>query len=37
MALNLAALNGGGTLVPSSDKRLKFNEKPLTNAMYIIK
>ena len=31
--LNFSGLSVGGTFVPSSDKRLKFNEKPLTNAL----
>ena len=34
--LNLAALYVGGTTVLPSDKRLKFNEKPLTNALDVI-
>ena len=33
MALNSAALYVGGITVSSSDKILKFNEKPLTNAL----
>jgi hypothetical protein len=36
MALNSTALYVGGTTVSSSDKRLKFNEKPLTNALDVI-
>ena len=33
MTLNPTALYVGGTTVSSSDKRLKFNEKPLTIAL----
>ncbi|MFM7978016.1 MAG: hypothetical protein ACKPKO_01760, partial [Candidatus Fonsibacter sp.] len=29
-------LNSSGTCVSASDKRLKFNEKPLTNALDVI-
>ena len=36
MVLNATALYVGGTTVSSSDKRLKFNEKPLTNALDLI-
>ena len=36
MTLNPTALYVGGTTVSSSDKRLKFNEKPLTNALDVI-
>jgi hypothetical protein len=36
MTLNATALYVGGTTVSSSDKRLKFNEKPLTNALDVI-
>ena len=36
MTLNPTALYIGGTTVSSSDKRLKFNEKPLVNALDII-
>ena len=34
--LNSSGLSVGGTFVPASDKRLKFNEKPLTNALDVI-
>ncbi|MFM7985287.1 MAG: hypothetical protein ACKPKO_38810, partial [Candidatus Fonsibacter sp.] len=37
MTLNSSGLSVGGTFVSASDKRLKFNEKPLTNALDIIK
>ncbi|MFM7977953.1 MAG: hypothetical protein ACKPKO_01445, partial [Candidatus Fonsibacter sp.] len=36
MILNTTGLSVGGTLVSASDKRLKFNEKPLTNALGVI-
>ncbi|MFM7985840.1 MAG: tail fiber domain-containing protein [Candidatus Fonsibacter sp.] len=36
MTLNYSGLSVGGTFVSASDKRLKFNEKPLTNALDII-
>ncbi|MFM7990199.1 MAG: hypothetical protein ACKPKO_63875, partial [Candidatus Fonsibacter sp.] len=36
MALKYAGLYLGATLVSASDKRLKFNEKPLVNALNII-
>jgi hypothetical protein len=36
MALKSAGLYIGATLVSASDKRLKFNEQPLTNALDII-
>ncbi|MFM7978399.1 MAG: tail fiber domain-containing protein, partial [Candidatus Fonsibacter sp.] len=36
MALNSSGLSVGGTFVPASDKRLKFNEKPLGNALDVI-
>ena len=36
MTLKPAGLYVGGTLVSASDKRLKFNEKPLVNALDII-
>ncbi|MFM7985176.1 MAG: tail fiber domain-containing protein [Candidatus Fonsibacter sp.] len=36
MQLNSVGLYVGGVLVSSSDKRLKFNEKPLTNALDVI-
>ena len=36
MTLNPAALYVGGTTVSSSGKRLKVNEKPLTNALDVI-
>ncbi|MFM7988868.1 MAG: tail fiber domain-containing protein, partial [Candidatus Fonsibacter sp.] len=36
MILNTTGLSVGGTLVSASDKRLKFNEKPLTNAWDVI-
>ena len=36
MTLNPTALYVGGTTVSPSDKRLKFNEKPLTNALDVI-
>ena len=36
MTLSTTALYVGGTTVSSSDKRLKFNEKPLANALYAI-
>ena len=32
MSLSTAGLTVQGTVTPSSDKRLKFNEKPLVNA-----
>ncbi|MFM7987879.1 MAG: tail fiber domain-containing protein, partial [Candidatus Fonsibacter sp.] len=37
MILNTTGLSVGGTLVSASDKRLEFNEKPLTNALDVIK
>ena len=37
MILNSSVLSVGGTFASASDKRLRFNEKPLTNALYIIK
>ena len=36
MTLKPAGLYVGGTLVSASDKRLKWNEKPLVNALDII-
>ncbi|MFM7977865.1 MAG: tail fiber domain-containing protein, partial [Candidatus Fonsibacter sp.] len=36
MTLNSSGLSVGGTVVSSSCKRLKFNEKPLTNALDVI-
>ncbi|MFM7984904.1 MAG: tail fiber domain-containing protein [Candidatus Fonsibacter sp.] len=36
MTLNSSGLSVGGTFVSASDNRLKFNEKPLTNALDII-
>ena len=36
MALKPQGLYVGATLVSASDKRLKFNEKPLANALDII-
>ena len=36
MTLNSAGLYVGATLVSTSDNRLKFNEKPLVNALDII-
>ncbi|MFM7979074.1 MAG: tail fiber domain-containing protein, partial [Candidatus Fonsibacter sp.] len=36
MTLKSAGLYLGATLVSASDKRLKFNEKPLVNALNII-
>ena len=36
MTLKAAGLYVGATLVSASDKRLKFNEKPLVNALDII-
>ncbi|MFM7989499.1 MAG: tail fiber domain-containing protein [Candidatus Fonsibacter sp.] len=36
MQLNSVGLYVGGPLVSSSDKRLKFNEKPLINALDVI-
>ncbi|MFM7986027.1 MAG: hypothetical protein ACKPKO_42610 [Candidatus Fonsibacter sp.] len=36
MQLNSTGLYVGGSLVSSSDKRLKFNEKPLINALDVI-
>ncbi|MFM7983595.1 MAG: hypothetical protein ACKPKO_30145, partial [Candidatus Fonsibacter sp.] len=36
MILNSSGLSVGGTFVSASDKRLKFNEKPLTNALDVI-
>ncbi|MFM7987669.1 MAG: tail fiber domain-containing protein [Candidatus Fonsibacter sp.] len=36
MILNNTGLSVGGTLVSASGKRLKFNEKPLTNALDVI-
>ncbi|MFM7983003.1 MAG: tail fiber domain-containing protein, partial [Candidatus Fonsibacter sp.] len=36
MTLNSSGLSVGGTFVSASDKRLKFNEKPLTNALDVI-
>ena len=36
MALNSTGLSVVGTITPSSDKRLKFNEKPIINALAII-
>jgi hypothetical protein len=37
MTLNSSGLSVVGTITPSSDKRLKFNEKPIVNALDIIK
>ena len=36
MALTASGLTVVGTITPSSDKRLKFNEKPLVNALGVI-
>ncbi|MFM7980504.1 MAG: tail fiber domain-containing protein, partial [Candidatus Fonsibacter sp.] len=36
MTLNSSGLSVGGTFVSASDKRLKFNDKPLTNALGVI-
>ncbi|MFM7985205.1 MAG: tail fiber domain-containing protein [Candidatus Fonsibacter sp.] len=36
MALNSSGLSVGGTFVSASDKRMKFNEKPLTNALDVV-
>ena len=36
MTLESAGLYLGATLVSASDKRLKFNEKPLVNALDVI-
>ncbi len=36
MSLSSAGLTVQGTVTPSSDKRLKFNEKPLVNALGVI-
>ncbi|MFM7980903.1 MAG: tail fiber domain-containing protein, partial [Candidatus Fonsibacter sp.] len=36
MGLTSGGLSVGGTFVSSSDKRLKFNEKPLSNALGVI-
>ena len=36
MTLNTTALYVGGITVSSCDKRLKFNEKPLTNALDVM-
>ncbi|MFM7983316.1 MAG: tail fiber domain-containing protein, partial [Candidatus Fonsibacter sp.] len=36
MGLNTTGLTVNGTITPSSDKRLKFNEKPIVNALDII-
>ncbi|MFM7981842.1 MAG: tail fiber domain-containing protein, partial [Candidatus Fonsibacter sp.] len=36
MILNSSGLSVGGTFVSASDKRLKFNEKPLSNALDVI-
>ena len=36
LALKPAGLYVGGTLVSASDKRLKWNDKPLTNAFDIM-
>ena len=36
MTLQSSGLYVGGTLASASDKRLKFNEKPLSNALDII-
>ncbi|MFM7982890.1 MAG: hypothetical protein ACKPKO_26560, partial [Candidatus Fonsibacter sp.] len=36
MTLNSSGLSVGGTFVSASDKILKFNEKPLTNALDVI-
>ena len=36
MILHSSGLYVGGTLVSASDKRLKFNENPLVNAMNVI-
>ncbi|MFM7978918.1 MAG: hypothetical protein ACKPKO_06340 [Candidatus Fonsibacter sp.] len=36
MTLNSSGLSVGGTFVSASDKVLKFNEKPLTNALNVI-
>ena len=35
MILNASGLSVGGTFVSASDKRLKFNEKLLTNALMV--
>ena len=37
VTLKAAGLYVGATLVSTSDKRLKFNEKPLVNALDIIR
>ena len=36
MSLKPAGLYVGATLVSASDKRLKFNEQPLSNALDVI-
>ena len=36
MSLNSSGLSVGGTFVAASDKRLKFNDKPLVNALDVI-
>ncbi|MFM7987980.1 MAG: hypothetical protein ACKPKO_52570, partial [Candidatus Fonsibacter sp.] len=36
MQLNPVGLSVGGTFVSASDNILKFNEKPLSNALYAI-
>ncbi|MFM7981019.1 MAG: tail fiber domain-containing protein, partial [Candidatus Fonsibacter sp.] len=36
MILNSSGLSVGGTFVSASDKRLKFNEKPSSNALGVI-
>ena len=36
MWLETAGLTVNGTITPSSDKRLKFNDKPIVNALDII-
>jgi len=36
MTLNSAGLSVNGTVTPTSDKRLKFNDKPIVNALNII-
>ena len=36
MTLNSAGLTVHGTVTPTSDKRLKFNDKPIVNALNII-
>ena len=36
MTLNSSGLSVGGTFVSARDKRLKFNEKPFSNALEVI-